>query len=58
MAMIELNLTEEEFNLIWGVMNQHIACFDEDTKVQIKLLNKMEDKIAEIDPDFFGEIDD
>jgi hypothetical protein len=56
--MIELNLTEEEFNLIWGVMNQHIACFDEDTRVQIELLNKMEDKIAEIDPDFFGELDD
>ena len=54
MTNIQLNLTEKEFNLIWGVLNEFELKDEDDVKVNINLLNKLEDKIAEIDPNFFG----
>jgi hypothetical protein len=58
MTNIQLNLTEKEFNLIWGVLNEFELEDEDDVKVNINLLNKLEDKIAEIDPNFFGVLSD
>ena len=58
MTNIQLNLTEKEFNLIWGVLNEFELKDEDDVKVNINLLNKLEDKIAEIDPNFFGVLSD
>ena len=58
MDNIQLNLTEKEFNLIWGVLNEFELEDEDDVKVNINLLNKLEDKIAEIDPNFFGVLSD
>jgi hypothetical protein len=58
MTNIQLNLTEKEFNLIWGILNEFELEDEDDVKVNINLLNKLEDKIAEIDPNFFGVLSD
>jgi hypothetical protein len=58
MTNIQLNLTEKEFNLIWGVLNEFELNDEDDVKVNINLLNKLEDKIEEIDPNFFGVLSD
>ena len=58
MTNIQLNLTEKEFNLIWGVLNEFELKDEDDVKVNINLLNKLEDKIEEIDPNFFGVLSD
>jgi hypothetical protein len=52
MTDIQFNLTEPEFNLVWNMMNTMRLQDEDDVKVWIELLHKMENKIEEINPNF------
>ena len=57
---IQLNLTEEQFNMIWNAL---VLCEDEmvdegDIRVRIETLNEMEVIMEELGLEVFGDADD
>ena len=57
---IQLNLTEEQFNMIWNalVLSQNEMVDDGDIRVRIETLNEMEDIMEELGLEVFGDDDD
>jgi len=57
---IQLNLTEEQFNMIWNalVLSEDEMVDEGDIKVRIETLNKMEDIMEELGLEVFGDADD
>jgi len=57
---IQLNLTEEQFNMIWNalVLSQNEMVDDGDIRVRIETLNEMEDIMEELGLEVFGDVDD
>jgi hypothetical protein len=57
---IQLNLTEEQFNVIWNalVLSENEMVDDGDIKVRIETLNEMEDIMEELGLEVFGDVDD
>ena len=51
---IQLNLTEQQFNLIWGVLNHYELEDELDTQVCIETLNEMEDIMEQLGLQVFG----
>jgi len=54
---IQLNLTEEQFNMIWNalVLSQNEMVDDGDIRVRIETLNEMEDIMEELGLEVFGD---
>jgi hypothetical protein len=57
---IQMNLTEEQFNIIWNAL---VFCendvVDEDViRVFVETLNEMEDIMEELGLEVFGDVDD
>jgi hypothetical protein len=57
---IQLNLTEEQFNVIWNalVLSEDEMVDEGDIKVRIETLNEMEDIMEELGLEVFGDVDD
>ncbi len=57
---IQLNLTEEQFNIIWNslVLSEDEMVDDEDIRVRIETLNEMEVIMEELGLEVFGDADD
>ena len=57
---IQLNLTEEQFNIIWNAMVLSVdEIVDEgDIRVFDETLNEMEDIMEELGLEVFGDVDD
>lgn len=57
---IQLNLTEEQFNIIWNalVLSENEMVDEGDIGVYIKTLNEMEDIMEELGLEVFGDADD
>jgi hypothetical protein len=57
---IQLNLTEEQFNMIWNalVLSEDEMVDEGDIKVRIETLNEMEDIMEELGLEVFGDVDD
>jgi hypothetical protein len=57
---IQLNLTEEQFNMIWNalVLSEDEMVDDGDIRVRIETLNEMEDIMEELGLEVFGDADD
>ena len=57
---IQLNLTEEQFNMIWNalVLSQNEMVDDGDIRVRFETLNEMEDIMEELGLEVFGDVDD
>jgi len=57
---IQLNLTEEQFNMIWNalVLSQNEMVDDGDIRVRIETLNEMEDIMEELGLEVFGDVND
>jgi hypothetical protein len=57
---IQLNLTEEQFNVIWNalVLSENEMVDEGDIKVRIETLNEMEDIMEELGLEVFGDADD
>jgi len=57
---IQLNLTEEQFNMIWNalVLSEDEMVDEGDIKVRIETLNEMEDIMEELGLEVFGDADD
>ncbi len=57
---IQLNLTEEQFNVIWNalVLSEDEMVDQGDIKVRIETLNEMEDIMEELGLEVFGDADD
>jgi hypothetical protein len=57
---IQLNLTEEQFNMIWNalVLSEDEMADDGDIRVRIETLNEMEDIMEELGLEVFGDADD
>ena len=57
---IQMNLTEEQFNMIWNalVLSENEMVDDEDEKVRCDLLNRMEVIMEELGLEVFGDPDD
>lgn len=57
---IQLNLTEEQFNMIWNalVFSEKEMVDDEDVRVCIETLNEMEVIMEELGLEVFGNADD
>ena len=57
---IQLNLTEEQFNMIWNalVLSADELVDEDDIRVNIETLNKMEDIMEELGLEVFGDVDD
>ena len=54
---IQLNLTEEQFNMIWNalVLSQNEMVDEDDIRVNIETLNEMEDIMEELGLEVFGD---
>jgi len=54
---IQLNLTEEQFNMIWNalVLSQNEMVDDGDIRVRFETLNEMEDIMEELGLEVFGD---
>jgi hypothetical protein len=57
---IQLNLTEEQFNIIWNalVLSENEMVDEGDIGVYIETLNEMEDIMEELGLEVFGDADD
>jgi len=57
---IQLNLTEEQFNMIWNalVLSADELVDEDDIRVNIETLNEMEDIMEEHGLEVFGDVDD
>jgi len=57
---IQLNLTEEQFNIIWNalVLSENEMVDEGDIEVYIETLNEMEDIMEELGLEVFGDADD
>jgi len=57
---IQLNLTEEQFNVIWNalVLSENEMVDEGDIRVRIETLNEMEDIMEELGLEVFGDADD
>lgn len=57
---IQMNLTEEQFNMIWNalVLSENEMVDDEDVRVRIETLNEMEVIMEELGLEVFGDADD
>ena len=57
---IQLNLTEEQFNMIWNalVLSEDELVDEGDIMVRIETLNEMEDIMEELGLEVFGDVDD
>ena len=57
---IQLNLTEEQFNMIWNalVLSEDELVDEGDIMVRIETLNEMEDIMEELGLEVFGDADD
>jgi flagellin-specific chaperone FliS len=57
---IQLNLTEGQFNMIWNalVLSADELVDEDDIRVNIETLNKMEDIMEELGLEVFGDVDD
>ena len=57
---IQLNLTEEQFNIIWNalVLSENEMVDEGDIEVYIETLNEMEDIMEELGLEVFGDVDD
>jgi hypothetical protein len=57
---IQLNLTEEQFNMIWNalVLGADELVDEDDIRVNIETLNEMEDIMEELGLEVFGDVDD
>ena len=57
---IQLNLTEEQFNMIWNalVLSEDELVDEGDIRVSIETLNEMEDIMEELGLEVFGDDDD
>jgi len=57
---IQLNLTEEQFNVIWNalVLSEDEMVDEGDIRVRIETLNEMEDIMEELGLEVFGDADD
>jgi len=57
---IQLNLTEEQFNMIWNalVLSEDEMVDEGDIRVRIETLNEMEDIMEELGLEVFGDVDD
>ena len=57
---IQLNLTEEQFNIIWNalVLSEDELVDEDDIRVNIETLNEMEDIMEELGLEVFGDVDD
>ena len=57
---IQLNLTEEQFNMIWNalVLSENEMVDEGDIRVRIETLNEMEDIMEELGLEVFGDVDD
>jgi hypothetical protein len=57
---IQLNLTEEQFNMIWNalVLSEDEMVDEGDIKVRIETLNEMEVIMEELGLEVFGDADD
>jgi len=56
---IQLNLTEEQFNMIWNalVLSEDEMVDEGDIRVRIETLNEMEDIMEELGLEVFGDVD-
>ena len=54
---IQLNLTEEQFNMIWNalVLSEDEMVDEDDIRVRIETLNEMEDIMEELGLEVFGD---
>ena len=55
---IQMNLTEHQFNLIWGVLNEYKPTEEIDIQVCIQTLNEMEDIMEELGLETFRDPED
>ena len=57
---IQLNLTEEQFNMIWNalVLSENELVDEGDIRVRVETLNEMEDIMEELGLEVFGDADD
>ena len=57
---IQLNLTEEQFNIIWNalVLSENEMVDEGDIRVRIETLNEMEVIMEELGLEVFGDADD
>jgi hypothetical protein len=57
---IQMNLTEEQFNIIWNamVLSEDEMVDENDFKVFDKTINEMEDIMEEHGLEVFGDVDD
>jgi ribosome assembly protein YihI (activator of Der GTPase) len=57
---IQLNLTEEQFNIIWNalVLSENEMVDEGDIRVYVETLNEMEDIMEELGLEVFGDADD
>ena len=57
---IQLNLTEEQFNMIWNalVLSEDELVDEGDIMVRIETLNEMEDIMEELGLEVFGDVND
>ena len=53
-----MNLTEEQFNIIWNVLNEYELVDELDNQVCCDLLNRMEVIMEELGLKVFGDVDD
>jgi hypothetical protein len=56
---IQLNLTEEQFNMIWNalVLSEDEMVDEGDIRVRIETLNEMEDIMEELGLEVFGDVE-
>jgi hypothetical protein len=55
---IQMNLTEEQFNIIWNVLNEYELVDENDIRVRVETLNQMENIMEELGLEVFGDVDD
>ena len=57
---IQLNLTEEQFNIIWNALalSENEIVDENDIRVYVETLNEMEDIMEELGLEVFGDADD
>ena len=57
---IQMNLTEEQFNIIWNALalSENEMVDEGDIRVRIETLNEMEDIMEELGLEVFGDVDD
>ena len=57
---IQLNLTEEQFNMIWNalVLSEDEMVDEGDIRVRVETLNEMEDIMEELGLEVFGDAEE